>query len=73
MPGIRDPLQADDWWRHPLAREIAVVLAVKLALLFLLWWLFFDLPADRQVDTDDVRTFITGSPTTAGQAKEIPR
>ena len=31
------------WWRDSLAREITLVLVVKIALIFALWWFFFDL------------------------------
>lgn len=63
----RESPQEAAWWSHPLAREIAVVLAVKVVLLYLLWWCFFDLPADKQIGAADVTTFITGSPVAAGR------
>lgn len=48
------------WWQHPLIREIALVLAVKIALIFVLWWMFFDLPDDRRVDTLQVGAHVAG-------------
>lgn len=45
--------RAGTWWRTPLVRELAVVMAVKLALLIGLWFLFFQ-PSERVVVSDEV-------------------
>lgn len=28
-------------WNHPLSREILLILLLKIALIFTLWWVFF--------------------------------
>lgn len=53
---------AADWWRHPLVREIALVIVVKIALIFGLWWAFFDLPDDHRIDTARVGAHVAGTP-----------
>jgi hypothetical protein len=55
-----NPEQNDLWWQQPLIRHLAVVLAVKLILIFGLWWLFFNLPEDHEVDAGQVASHITG-------------
>ena len=41
------------WSRStPLAREIALVLIFKFALLWMIWWAFFSDPAARQLQLD---------------------
>jgi hypothetical protein len=55
--------QHDLWWQQPLIRHLAVVLVVKLTLIFGLWWLFFNLPEEREVNTGQVAAHITGDTT----------
>lgn len=31
-------------WNHPLSREILLILMVKIALIFAIWWVFFRAP-----------------------------
>ncbi len=57
------------WWQHPLMREIALVLVVKIALIFGLWWAFFDLPDDQHVGAAQVGAHVAG---TALPATRIP-
>jgi hypothetical protein len=49
------------WWQHPLVREISVILAVKIAIIFVLWWVFFDLPASQHIDTTQVSAHVVGT------------
>ncbi len=58
------------WWRQPLVRSIAKVLAVKIALIFVLWWAFFDLPDASRIDTQQVGAHITGTTLPAIHAPE---
>ncbi len=39
---------------HPLARKIAIVTAIKLAGLFLLWWAFFSGHGDSGMTPDQI-------------------
>lgn len=48
------------WWQHPLIREIALVLVVKIALIFVLWWAFFDLPDAQRIDAQQVGAHVAG-------------
>ena len=41
-------------WKSPLAREIAIALAIKGALLFGLWYAFFSHPLDDKLTADQV-------------------
>lgn len=63
-----DPVPATaadtEWWRNPLVREITVVVAVKLALIFGLWWAFFDLPDEQRVGEAQVGAHVAGTPAT---------
>jgi hypothetical protein len=56
-----DPL--DLWWQQPLIRHLALVLVVKLTLIFGLWWLFFNLPDERVVNAGQVAAHINGDTT----------
>ncbi|MBU1191340.1 MAG: hypothetical protein KKE76_06470 [Gammaproteobacteria bacterium] len=56
-----DTAQDTVWWQHPLMREIALVLMVKIALIFGLWWAFFDLPNDQHVDAAQVGAHVAGT------------
>jgi hypothetical protein len=50
---------------HPLVRELAWVLALKLALLSAIWWAFFSLPKP-QSDVQAVSRVIAGTPAAQG-------
>ncbi len=67
--GLATKGYAADWWRHPLVREIALVLVVKIALIFGLWWAFFDLPDDQRVGAVQAGAHVAG---TALPATRIP-
>jgi hypothetical protein len=47
-------------WANPLVRHLAVILAAKVLLLALLWWLFFRLPDGDLSRFADVHTHIAG-------------
>jgi hypothetical protein len=47
--------------RNSLRREITVVLLVKLALLFAIWFAFFSHPLDRSLTGHDVSRVLVGS------------
>lgn len=47
--------------QQPLAREISVILIVKILLLLLLWWLFFQVPESRRIHTPQVSTHVVGA------------
>jgi hypothetical protein len=47
---------------RPLARHLAVVLVIKLILLFLLWFLFFRVPDGAREPGFDIQNHIAGSP-----------
>jgi hypothetical protein len=61
---------AAEWWRHPLAREIALVLVVKIALIVGLWWAFFDLPDDQRVGAAQVGAHVAGTTLPASRIHE---
>lgn len=48
------------WWQHPLVREIAVILVFKIAIIFALWWSFFDLPDTQRINTTQVSAHVAG-------------
>jgi hypothetical protein len=50
----------DLWWQQPLIRHLAAVLVVKLALIYGMWWMFFDLPDDHEISTGQVATHLAG-------------
>lgn len=43
------------------SREIVAVLLIKLLLIFMLWWLFFDVPDNHKPTAADVSRQIVGS------------
>lgn len=55
--------QHDLWWQQPLIRHLMLVLVVKLALIFGLWWLFFDMPEEHEINMGRVAAHITGGTT----------
>jgi hypothetical protein len=59
------PVYNNAWWQQPLVREIAVILAVKIALIFLLWWLFFHLPDAQRINTTQVSAHLAGPSTSS--------
>lgn len=40
--------------RYSLWQEISVVLLVKMALIFAIWWLFFSNPVDKNLQPSDI-------------------
>jgi hypothetical protein len=52
--------EADSPWTNPLVRHLTLVLAIKLLLLTLLWWLFFRPPEADLSPRVDVHTHIAG-------------
>jgi len=69
---VRDvKLNNSSWWRDSLVREISLVLVVKIALIFALWWLFFDLPDNLHINATQVGSHLVGTtPTSAHHSKE---
>jgi len=59
-----------NWWRHPLVREITWVLVVKFALIFALWWFFFDLPDSQHINASQVGTHLMGPQPAAVHSSE---
>jgi len=49
-------------WRMPLVRELALVLALKLCLLYGLWWAFFSEPPPEP-DAKTISQFLIGEKT----------
>lgn len=43
---------------HPLAKKMAVLVAIKMAALFMLWWAFFSAPQDEHLTADQVGSAI---------------
>jgi hypothetical protein len=64
--GSDEPLRSVDKAKHRarLAREIAVVLVIKFAALWLIWWVWFSDSAEQEVDGERVGSAIY-SPTPA--------
>ncbi len=54
------PPATPSMWRNPLVRHLAVILAVKVLLLSILWWFFFRLPQDAKPTLPDIDTHIVG-------------
>jgi hypothetical protein len=54
--------QTGDIRSNPLVRHITIILAVKVLLLTLLWWLFFRMPDTGMSERVDVASHIAGSP-----------
>jgi hypothetical protein len=40
-------------WDHPLSREILLVLIVKIAIIFAIWWVFFRDPENAPPPTPE--------------------
>ena len=55
-----NPDKHDLWWQQPLTRHLALVLLIKLALIFGLWWLFFNVPNEHEVNPGQVAAHIAG-------------
>jgi hypothetical protein len=47
-------------WSLPLVRHLAIVVAAKLAFLFLLWFLFFRQPVGMAEPAEDIGDHIAG-------------
>ena len=58
-------------WRRRLSREMAALIALKLAALALLWWLFFS-PAHRPVVDADAAGRRLGVPQAAARTETAP-
>lgn len=41
-------------WSHPLSREILLILIVKIALIFAIWWVFFRAPDKPPLSPEQV-------------------
>lgn len=41
-------------WNHPLSREILLILVVKIALIFAIWWVFFRAPDKPPLSSEQV-------------------
>jgi hypothetical protein len=54
------PDEHNFWRQQPLTRHLALVLVVKLALIFGLWWLFFNVPEEQEVNPGQVAAHIAG-------------
>ena len=52
-------------WRSPLGREIVLILAVKFALMFALWFAFFRHPIDKGLDAAAVSRVVLGGESSA--------
>jgi hypothetical protein len=52
-------------WRNRLAREIMLILAVKFALIFALWFAFFRHPLDHDLDAAAVSRALLSGPASA--------
>ncbi len=57
---------------NPLAREITIVLLVKLFLIFSLWYAFFSRPVDREITDRRVSAVILGRDRPATPAPPTP-
>ncbi len=54
-----------EMWDHPLGRHIIVVLIIKLAAIYAIWWFFFrPLVHTEPMGTGQVSAAIVGSPAT---------
>lgn len=53
--------------RPNLAREISIALAIKLVLLFALWWMFFSAAPDKRVIAQQVANRLSASTVCATQ------
>ena len=58
-------LKTNMWWQDRLVREIALVLVVKIALIFALWWFFFDLPDSQRINGSQVGSHLLNPPPAA--------
>jgi len=63
---LAEPVTRPPWRKRwsPLAREITIVLIVKLAALTFLWWAFFSHPVTRRmtIDAGQVGAHLAGNP-----------
>jgi hypothetical protein len=68
-----EAVAADSAWAHPLVRHLAAIIALKLAALFLLWFLFFRPPDGAPAPGSDIHDHIAGSarPAVSTQNNEV--
>jgi hypothetical protein len=52
--------EVENIWANPLVRHLAIILIAKVALLALLWWLFFRVPHGGVAAAPDVSSHIAG-------------
>ena len=58
-------------WKHRLNRELALILAIKLGVLYGIWLAFFDVPAGHSNPTAaQVSDAVIGTPTAPQRCKE---
>ncbi len=61
MPRLREiPVNRTAWWQQSLAREITLILVLKVILITLLWWAFFHVPDTRRIHTPQVSAHVVG-------------
>lgn len=61
-------------WRNRLAREITLILGVKFALIFALWFAFFRHPLDNDLDAAAVsRALLSGPASVTTEQPKAPR
>lgn len=57
-------------WQHPLGREILVILGVKFALIFGIWWAFFSGPTPASLSPEQVRNAVLAPQPDPNQNKD---
>jgi hypothetical protein len=57
-------------WNHPLGREILVILGIKFALIFGIWWAFFSGPSLASLSPEQVRNAVLAAPPAHSVPKE---
>jgi hypothetical protein len=57
-------------WSHPLGREILVILVIKIALIFAIWWAFFSDPAGHSLSPEQVSHALLSAKTVSDNPKE---
>ena len=55
--------ESESIWHIPLVRHLTVVIVIKLALLFTIWFLFFRQPAGAPEPGSDIHDHIAGPKT----------
>jgi hypothetical protein len=49
-------------WNHAIVRELAVVLVLKLAALYVIWLAFFNQPDERELTHHEIGQLLLGEP-----------